>query len=70
MRSRKKSVGELISSFVFFFVGLLALIHGKSLILSEEYLTAVFLYLAGGLSFIAAFRFQVQNLIDRYRAKK
>ena len=70
MQKRKRSIGELISNFVFFFIAIWAFTEGKLFFDQEQYLKCFFVYLGGLLSFLATFRFQVQNLINRLRSKK
>ena len=62
MAKRKRSVGELISSLVFFFMGLLLIREGQYLFLGGEVFKGLIVILGGVLSFLAAFRFQIQNL--------
>ena len=64
MARRKRSVGELISSLVFFFAGLWLMNEGKNFYLLDEVLKSFFIFVGGGLSFIAAFRFQIQKLFN------
>ena len=62
MTKRKRSVGELISSFVFFFVGLWLIREGQNLFTEGAILKSIVVVLGGALSFAAAFRFQIQRL--------
>ena len=62
MTKRKRSVGELISSFVFFFVGLWLIREGQNLFTEGAVLKSIIVVLGGALSFAAAFRFQIQRL--------
>ena len=62
MTKRKRSVGELISSFVFFFVGLWLIREGQNLFTEGAVLKSIIVVLGGALSFVAAFRFQIQRL--------
>ena len=64
MTKRKRSVGELISSFVFFFGGLWLILEGRNLYYEGALLKSVLVFLGGAMSFTAAFRFQIQNLFD------
>tara|TARA_B100001173_G_C15843895_1_gene485832 strand:- start:500 stop:730 length:231 start_codon:yes stop_codon:yes gene_type:complete len=63
MVRRRKSIGELISSVVFFGVAVWALTQGKSLFNEGQYAKCFFVYLGGLLSLLAAFRFQIQDLL-------
>ena len=62
MTKRKRSVGELISSFVFFFAGLWLIREGQNLFTEGAVLKSIIVVLGGALSFTAAFRFQIQRL--------
>ena len=62
MTKRKRSVGELISSFVFFFAGLWLIREGQNLFTEGAILKSIVVVLGGALSFAAAFRFQIQRL--------
>ena len=62
MTKRKRSVGELISSFVFFFAGLWLIREGQNLFTEGAVFKSILVVLGGALSFTAAFRFQIQRL--------
>jgi len=62
MARRKRSVGELISSLVFFFAGLWLMNEGKTLFFLDEVLKSIIVFVGGALSFAAAFRFKIQQL--------
>ena len=62
MTKRKRSVGELISSFVFFFAGLWLIREGQNLFTEGAVLKSIIVVLGGALSFAATFRFQIQRL--------
>ena len=64
MAKRKRSVGELISSFVFFFGGLWLLLEGKNLYTEGAIFKSILVFLGGSMSVAAAFRFQIQQLFD------
>ena len=64
MTKRKRSVGELISSFVFFFFFLWLIREGQILFLEDAVFKGILVVLGGVLSFTAAFRFQIQRLFD------
>ena len=64
MTKRKRSVGELISSFVFFFGGLWLILEGWNLYYEGALVKSVLVFLGGAMSVTAAFRFQIQNLFD------
>ena len=67
MQQEKRSTGELISSLVFFFAGILLILEGKNFIISGEHFKGIFVLLGGVLSSIAAFRFQIQRFFDKWR---
>ena len=64
MKKRRRSIGELISSFVFFFGGLWLLLEGKNLYSQGAILKSILVFLGGSMSVTAAFRFQIQRLFD------
>ncbi len=64
MTKRKRSVGDLISSCVFFFGGLWLILEGKNLYYEGAFVKSVLVFLGGAMSVTAAFRFQIQNLFD------
>ena len=64
MKKRKRSIGEVISSFVFFFGGLWLILEGKNLYYEDSILKSILVVLGGAMSIAAAFRFQIQNLFD------
>ena len=64
MTKRKRSIGELISSFVFFFGGLWLILEGRNLYFEGAFLKSILVFLGGAMSVTAAFRFQIQNLFD------
>ena len=64
MKKRRRSIGELISSFVFFFGGLWLLREGKNLYTEGAIFKSILVFLGGSMSVTAAFRFQIQRLFD------
>ena len=64
MTKRKRSTGELISSFVFFFGGLWLILEGRNLYYEGAILKSILVFLGGAMAVAAAFRFQIQNLFD------
>ena len=64
MKKRRRSIGELISSFVFFFGGLWLLLEGKNLYTEGAIFKSILVFLGGSMSVAAAFRFQIQQLFD------
>ena len=65
MKKRRRSIGELISSFVFFFGGLWLLLEGKNLYSEGAIFKSTLVFLGGTMSVTAAFRFQIQRLFDQ-----
>ena len=64
MKKRRRSIGELISSFVFFFGGIWLILEGKNLYSEGDVLKSILVFLGGSMSVAAAFRFQIQQLFD------
>ena len=64
MTKRKRSIGELISSFVFFFGGLWLIFEGRNIFYEGAVLKSILVFLGGAMSVTAAFRFQIQDLFD------
>ena len=64
MKKRRRSIGELISSFVFFFGGLWLILEGRNLYYEGALVKSILVFLGGAMSVTAAFRFQIQNLFD------
>lgn len=69
MTKRRKSTGELISSVVFFGVAVWASTQGKSLFNDGQYAKCFFVYIGGILSLLAAFRFQIQNIVSWVKSR-
>ena len=66
MTPKKQSTGEMISSVVFFVVGVLWLTEGLSRLSSGGYLSGAAGILVGLLSLLAAFRFRVQRAYEKW----
>ena len=64
MKKRRRSIGELISSVVFFFGVLWLLLDGQNLYSEGAIFNSVLVFLGGSMSVAAAFRFQIQRLFD------
>lgn len=64
MGKRRRSIGELISSLVFFFVGILLILEGRNIFLSEEIIKGSIVIIGGLLSFVATFRFQIKQMFE------
>ena len=67
MPARKQSTGEMISSVVFFVVGVLLLTEGFSRLNTGDTLTGLSGVMGGLLSLLAAFRFRVQQIYEKWR---
>jgi uncharacterized membrane protein HdeD (DUF308 family) len=67
MPAQKQSTGEMISSVVFFVVGVLLLTEGCSRLNTNDILTGLSGVLGGLLSLFAAFRFRVQRIYEKWR---
>ena len=61
---RRRSIGELISSLVFFFVGIFLILEGRNIFLSEEIIKGSIVIIGGLLSFVATFRFQIKQMYE------
>ena len=66
MVSKKQSTGEMISSVVFFVVGVLLLTEGLSRLNSGDHLSGAAGVLGGFLSLLATFRFRVQRAYEKW----
>ena len=64
MGKRRRSIGELISSLVFFFVGIFLILEGRNIILSEEIIKGSIVIIGGLLSFVATFRFKIKQMFE------
>lgn len=64
MGKRRRSIGELISSLVFFFVGIFLILEGRNIFLSEEIIKGSIVIIGGLLSFVATFRFQIKQMLE------
>ena len=66
MAPKKQSTGEMISSVVFFVVGVLLLTEGLSRLSTGEYLSGAAGILGGFFSTLAAFRFRIQHAYEKW----
>ena len=66
MATKKQSTGEMISSVVFFVVGILLFTEGLSRLNNANYLSGAAGILGGLLSLLAAFRFRVQRAYEKW----
>ena len=67
MVKRNSSLGVLISTLVFFFAGLWLILEGKALLEDQETSKGILVILGGIMSIMAAFRFRIQKVFDRWR---
>ena len=66
MASKKQSTGEMISSVVFFVVGVLLLTEGLSRLNGGDHLSGAAGILGGLFYLLAAFRFRVQRAYEKW----
>ena len=66
MASKKQSTGEMISSVVFFVIGILLFTEGLSRLNSDNHLSGAAGILGGLFSLLAAFRFRVQRAYEKW----
>ena len=66
MRKRERSVGELISTLTFLGFGVWLMFEGLSLFENNRAVAGSIGCVGGGLSIIAGFRFQIQNLVEKW----
>lgn len=64
-KKNKISTGELISSVVFFCFGVWLISEGSSVFNAGKWLQGATVLIGGLLSMLAAFRFQISNLIGK-----
>ena len=67
MSKREQSTGERISSLVFFIVGLWLVMQGSSHFNHGERFVGISGIVGGIGSLLAAFRFRIQDLVQRWR---
>ena len=67
MPKREQSTGERISSLVFFLVGLWLVMEGSSHFNHGERFVGISGILGGIASLLAAFRFRIQDFVERWR---
>ena len=66
---RSRSLGEFISSIVFFGFGLLLVVKGISAYQSGDALKGLVIGCGGTLSVVATFRFQISDLVKKIYKK-
>jgi uncharacterized membrane protein HdeD (DUF308 family) len=66
MAPKNPSTGEMISSIVYFVVGVLLLTEGLSRLNTGGYLSGAAGILGGSLSALAAFRFRIQHAYEKW----
>ena len=67
MPKREQSTGERISSFVFFIAGLWLVTEGSTHFNQGERFAGISGIVGGIASLLAAFRFRIQDLVQRWR---
>ena len=67
MSKREQSTGERISSLVFFIAGLWLIMEGSAHFDQGERFVGISGIVGGIGSLLAAFRFQIQDLVQRWR---
>jgi len=67
MSKREQSTGERISSLVFFIAGFWLVMEGSSHFNQGERLVGISGILGGIASLLAAFRFRIQDFVERWR---
>ena len=67
MRKREQSTGERISSLVFFIAGLWLIMEGSAHFNQGERFTGISGIVGGISSLLAAFRFSIQDFVERWR---
>ena len=70
MKRRKSSVGELISTLVFFVMAIWLSYEGIAGYSSGELIKAILIWTGGFLAFIASFRFQIQTIVNKLKKQK
>jgi uncharacterized membrane protein HdeD (DUF308 family) len=67
MPKREQSTGERISSLVFFIAGLWLIMEGSTHLNQSESFAGISGIVGGIASLIAAFRFRIQDFVERWR---
>ena len=67
MKRRKSSVGEFISTLVFFVMAIWLTYEGIAGYSRGEIIKAMLIWLGGFLALIASFRFQIQIIVNKLK---
>lgn len=70
MKRRKSSVGELISTLVFFVMAIWLTYEGIAGYSRGELTKAILIWIGGLLALIASFRFQIQIIVNKLKKQK
>ena len=70
MRRRKSSVGELISTLVFFAMAIWLTYEGIASYSLGDLVKAIAIWLGGFLALIASLRFQIQGIVNKMKKQK
>jgi len=70
VKRRKSSLGELISTLVFFVMAFWLTYEGIAGYGRGEIIKAILIWLGGFLALIASFRFQIQIIVNKFKNRK
>jgi len=70
VKRRKSSLGELISTLVFFVMASWLTYEGIAGYGRGEIIKAILIWLGGFLALIASFRFQIQIIVNKFKNRK
>ena len=70
MRTRRKTLGSLISTLVYLGMAIWLIFEANTLYLEKDFTKAFLVGLGGILSLLAVFRFQIQDAFQRIKTKK
>ncbi len=70
MKRRRSTLGELISTLVFFVMAFWLTYEGIAGYGRGEIIKAILIWLGGFLALIASFRFQIQIIVNKFKNRK
>ncbi len=70
MKRRRSTLGELISTLVFFVMAFWLTYEGYAGYGRGEIIKAILIWLGGFLALIASFRFQIQIFVNKFKNRK